>query len=400
MTELEQERREHIAERPNEVDFEGYRQVVDELNSAFRKTGIIDAGGYDRAMRDPRTVRLRASGDQGSIEMPFIVPLEYIAGYDTERTKRLTTEDSASMMALPLSALTAPDAEIVLPESERVDFGSSAIIVETDHAETEDAMNILPQTLQSVGSFVPRQFLDIRIKNPEQQPAAMTVYQTGFEAVDEAGQKISSQNMNFFEAYEEIVSTGQASHHTVLLDVHALRQNEALVEDLWELCKDRFEWLGDYHPVSMEDTKDFFMQIVLNEDTHSIIRYDKEGKPACLGFFISGLEECTWLKPSFCEAINTEAAERLEQVVYFYGIAGKSETAAHYGQDVMQLLARIAQQMGGRYRLLFESTNMSSRYIPRMVGQYVGQGAGLEMTEPITKVAQMDYWYLSPPKID
>lgn len=374
------------------VDYESYRKVVDALSPAFRKVGLVDAAGYDRAMRDPRTLRLAI----GDVELPLLAPLEHVSGYDVPRTQRLTGQQEVFVMALPLATLTAPDTKVLSEQSEFRPDGS-AIVVETDHAETPEAQVVLADLFGDVGDYQPRQFLDERIKNPEQQSAMMAMYEARFEAVDESNQPKPPTGQDFFAAYEALRMAGHPStQHSRLIHVDELRDNEALMEELWELFSDRFDWLGDSHPVSMEETKNFFVQMATNDDTHTIVRYDETGKPVCLGFFMSGLDECSWLKQDFCDATVASAAQRDEEVLYFFGIAGKVEASAHYSQDVMRLVARTAQQRGGAYRLLFESTNMSSRYIPRLVAQYTSSGHGVAMTEPIGKVAQVDYWYLTP----
>lgn len=376
------------------ADYERYRRVVDEFSPAFREVGIVDQAGYDRAMRDPRTVRLCL----GAVELPLLAPVEHVSGYDVERTKRLTGQDNVYVMTTPLSVLAAPETSVLGDQTE-FQPDVSAILVETDHAETSDIQEVLPDVLNEIGSYQTGEFLDERIRNPEQRPAMMAMYETRFDAVDETGEFIPARDVSFFEAYDELEAQDHpATEHTKLLHVDELQDNEKLIDELWDLCSDRFDWLGEYHPVSMEDTKAFFVKMVLNDNTHTIVRYDDEGTPRGLGFFMPNLEECTWLKPEFKDTLTETTETAGEEMSYFYGIAAKNaESVAHYGQDIMQMMALITHQRGGSHRLFFESTNMSSRYIPRMVGSY-GQGAGLKMAEPISKVAQIDYWYLEPPE--
>lgn len=377
------------------ADYESYRKVVDAFSPAYRKVGIVDATGYDQAMRDPSTVRLRIGG----VELPLLARLDYVSGYDVERSQRLTETENVYVMAMPLPVLAAPETKVLSGGSE-FQPQASAIIVETDHTETPDIQQALPDALRSIGEYEAQEFLDERIRNPEQQPAMMAMYEGRFTAVEDSGEPIPRKDIDFFEAYERLVAADHPlTKHTQLLHVDELRDDEQLVEDLWELCQDRFDWLGDAHPVSMEDTKDFFVQMVLNDKTHTIVRYNDDGKPVCLGFFMSGFDECDWIKPEYRDAALDQAEARGEEVLYFYGIASKSKEAAHYGRDVMQLLSHMVQRRGGSYRLMFESTNMSSRYIPRMVSQYAGEGEGVQL-EPIQKVDQIDYWYLSPVKTD
>lgn len=397
MIEQEQREFEPTPERAA-ADFEGYRRVVDTLSPAFRKVGIVDEAGYDRAIRDPRTMKLAI----GRVELPFLTPVAYVSGYDAERSGRLTGQgENVYVMSVPLGVLTGPDVRI-LPEESEFSAEDSAIIIETDTEETEETQQILPAVLSDIGGFEVAEFHDERIKNPNQQSAMMAMYDAHFVAVDEQGERIPSTGKGFYEAYDELaVADHPLTQRTKLLRLEELREDEAIIEALWDLCSDRFEWLGKAHPVSMEDTREFFEQMVLSNNTHTIVRNNDEGIPRCLGFFMASLKECTWMKPEVIEQLENEARAKGQQILYFFGIAGQADGGdMHYGQDVMQLVAHIVQGMGGQHRLLFESTNMSSRYIPRMVGQYIGQGEGVEMSEPVKKIAQIDYWYMAPTSSD
>lgn len=385
-------------ERTTELDYEGYRKVVDGLNTAFRDTGIVDPAGYDRAMRDPRTVKLRI-GDK--IEMPLFAPMEHVAGYDAIRSRNLTGEDEVLVMSVPIEVMTAQDAEVMITDESLERFAHSAIVMETDGDMTSDVREAMPTILSEYAGFTPENFLDARIRDPEQQAASMGFYSIELAAVDEFGEQIPRQSTDFQAAFGELVEQGYPlAETTKLLDVHQLREDEATVDEIWELCKDRFEWLGDAHPVSMEDTKDFFLQVVLNENTHTLVRYDDEGRVGCVGFFTSGLEECDWLSKNFRDKMTEYTDDKDQLPLYFHGIASKSQEGLHYAKDIMQLLSRINRQMGGKYNVMFESTNMSGQYIPRMVEQYVNESDGLAVAESTRKVAQVDYWYLKPRKFD
>lgn len=385
---------EPTAERKTELDYEGYRKIVDGLNTAFRDTGIVDSAGYDRAMRDPRTVKLQIGG---KLELPLFAPMEHVAGYDLKRTRALTGEEEVLVMAVPIEAMTAQDAEVVATDEAREQLEHSAIVMETDHDVTNDIREVMPTILAEYAGFDLQEFLDTRIQLSEQQSANMGFYSIELEAIDDAGEPIPRRSTDFQAAFHELVEQGYPlTEKTKLLDVHRLREDEATVDEIWELCKDRFEWLGDAHPVSMEDTKDFFVQVVLNEDTHTLVRYDDEGRVGCLGFFISGLDECEWLSQKFRDKMTAQTEEKDQLPLYFHGIASKSQNGMHYAKDIMQLLSRINRQMGGDYNVMFESTNMSGQYIPRLVEQYVAESDGLAVAESTKKVSQVDYWYLKP----
>lgn len=382
-----------------EIDYERYREIADTLNPAFRKTGIVDAAGYDRAMRDPRTVRIRIGEGTEVMEMPFLTPIEYVDGYEPGHAKGLMGSHDAFVMSLPMVALT--DAHIVQSAGDRSLPARSAILVETEHSETEDTKQILPELLSELGPHQPEDFIDTRIEDPELQAASMAMYEARFEAIDENGEVIPPTGKSYQEAFDEIVrEDNPLAKRTKLLDAEHLRNDEQTMNELWDLCKDRFEWLRNNHPVWLEDSKDFFRGMVLDEAAHTIDRYNDDDKSSCLGFFLSSYDECFWLKDGKREAAAAEARARGDQMIYFYGMANDASSSMHYSKDVVQLLSLICQKMGGTYTVTFESTNMSGQYIPPIVMNYVQQSGALKITEPVHKTDQVDYWYLKPVTVD
>lgn len=381
------------------VDYERYREIADTLNPAFRKTGIVDAAGYDRALRDPRTVKLRIGEGVDAMELPFLTPIEHVDGYEPGHAKALMGKRDVFVMALPMVALT--DAEIIESKEDKFLPARSAILIETDHSETADTKQILPELLRDLGPHEPQDFLDTRIEDPELQHASMAMYEARFEAIDENGEAIPPTGKSYQEAFEEIVREKHPLvQRTKLLDAEHLRHDEQAMNELWELCKDRFEWLRDNHPVWLEDTKDFFRSMVLGDGAHTIDRYNDDNKSSCLGFFLSGYDKCFWIKDDKRGAAEEAAKARGDQMIYFYGMANDASSSMHYSKDVVQLLSLICQKMGGTYTVTFESTNMSGQYIPPIVMNYVQQSGKIKITEPVHKTDQVDYWYLKPVTVD
>jgi hypothetical protein len=295
--------------------------------------------------------------------------------------------------------LSNDDVAVVgIPEDD--DTPRRTILVETDSLMTDDVKATLPDKLadSGFGVFAVKDFLDDRIDKPEDQAAFMGAYSARFSVVDAEGEPVPRRSHDFMGAYQELVEQGHPlTKNTKLLDVQVLRDDPDLVSELWAFYQNRFEWLGEKHPVSMEDSRDFFLDILLHEDTRTVVRYDDQGNPLCLGFFISGFDECQWMSESFRDEKTKEAKVRDEDLLYFYSVASKIENA-HLSKDVMQLIIATAGQMGGDYRLIFESTNMSSQIIPRLVSDYVEGSGNIVTKEPVKQIKRLDYWWLDPVK--
>jgi hypothetical protein len=382
MTETVEQR----GERVEELSFEAYRQKCDEASPSFRKIGLLETIGYSQALRDPETITTIVDGRR----VPLLAPIKYASGYDIDRVPVLTDAAKNYLLAMPVQTLGGNEQLI----REQLSRQQTAILIESDHrykeSDVEAAAQFFGQGLE------PREFLDPRVP-AETAPASMSIYQVGFEsqASDGSVNAVEGDLMSAFARELQASVEADGPVDTLLLDSRQLLEHEELIDQLWEICQNRFEWLGDHHPVSMEETKDFFTHVVVDEGTFTAVRFEDE-KPIAFGFFIEGLEQCSWLKNEFCDQITREAAQRDEKLIYFHGIASMStpKKTGHYAKDIVQLLARVCQRRGGTYRYLFESTNLSSLYIPGMVERYVDSSRALTRVTPAEKIAQQDYWML------
>ncbi|MEO3875037.1 hypothetical protein ABGB18_40140 [Nonomuraea sp. B12E4] len=186
-----------------------------------------------------------------------------------------------------------------------------------------------------------------------------------------------------------------AEANAAILGAASLRADPRLAERLWELYGERFDWLGRHHPISMEESQATFNSALLHSDTQTLATFER-GRPVCIGLFMTGLAACDWLSPEFRANLEEQAAADNENLIYFYGLASSTKAGAAHAEEVMATFARTLWRTGKPCRLIFEATNLSSRYIPHLVGKWV-HGSGYGGFAPGTSVealAQVDFWYL------
>lgn len=372
------------------LSYEEYRGFCDEAQpDVYRKTGIDGRDNYEVSVEDSDTVYIEMDGHK----LPLFVPLGSAGGYNIEGTSRLTSKNRLFALAIPPHVLDPDELNEYLTE-----LGDDvAVVVQTGVEQTQSMKEALAVHIGHAGWHV-GDFIDPRCPEKNKQ-ARISIYTAGFEALDEEGNRLPFRDRSLKELFEEDVKeTGETD--TVLVTAQEIRDNEELFDQLWELHNDRFDWLGEYHPVSMQETKAFFKQVISDDHTTSFVRFDNdEGGnrvPVCHGCFVDNLDLVEWINDRFKQEIIDEAEANDEKVQFFYGIVSKSTTSAHYAKDVMRLHSRIDQRNGGKVRLLFESTNKSSLYIPRMVQGYTAaEPNGVTMTEPVEAVSRLDYWYLA-----
>lgn len=336
--------------------FSSYRQLCDGLNTAFLKLGIRDEELYEAAIRDPRTV---LAGDQ---LIPVLCPIDYVTGYDGGRIRALSSRDDVFLLSAPPSFL--PDVIYNIPQE-------FSVLVESDSRDTagyrEQLVKLFPRS-------VVRDFEDPRAQN---STAALIAYTATVHPRERAGA-------------EETAGT----EDTAILSAARLRGDPRLADEIWALCGSRLDWLGEYHPVVMEESREVFFRALYHDDTRIAVKFD-QGRPACVGLFMEGLGQCDWLDPKFCERLESRAAAEAARMLYFYVIASRAPGGEGHAKDVMAALEKMIWQDGKVCHFLFEATNLSSLYIPRIAVRRAGASSYVELApgETVRPIEKVDYWY-------
>jgi hypothetical protein len=371
-----------------------YRDLCDLAQpNIYRKTGISSPEGYESALNDENTTYIEMNG----CRIPLFVPLEDAGGYNLDTSQKLTDSQRVFALTLPLDLLY--DAEVDLNKHLEELGDGAAVIVQTDSDETQAIRERMLEKITTESAWKVGDFLDVRCPEGE-QIARISMYASHLEAHDKNNELIPYRNISLKEAFdEEVAETG--IEDTMLLEASDIQRDETLFDQLWDLHDLKFDWLGEYHPVSMQENKEIFRELLNDERTKSVVRFDMDEKgnrvPMCHGIILEGMSIVEWVSDRFRDKTKLDAQASGEYVQFFYGVASQSEPgkALHYSADVMKLYSRISRRRGGKMVLLFESTTMSSLYIPGLVGKYVSEESdGMTMTEGIKPVSQVDYWFL------
>jgi hypothetical protein len=368
------------------VGFEEYRKLCDAATPSFRSTGIIEPEAYNRCLADPQTVWLTHQEKK----VPYLVSIENAPGYDSRRCHELTKKTQVYLLCLPLS---------IVEGSERYEEGpdpSAAIIVESPKATTTEARTVLPSLISYATIWQPKEFLDPRNRDTEKQPATMHIFEAELAPPNTNTQKGAGNMQTAWRQYtHERQQSGAAidpNNDAFFYSPTDLRGNKGLTEKLWAICESRFEELGRYHPVSMEESKDFFVNSLTADNTYTVIKYE-DGEPVCFGFFSFGLNDCTWLSDTFKRSVEEGAQSNGQTIVYYPEIVRRKglETQA---LQVIGLQTDLVSRLNTPVRLLFESSNRSAAYMPFIVQKYVAGTGSLRLTSEINELDSLHYWYL------
>jgi len=376
------------------MSYDDYRHLCDDMQpDIYRKTGLATSEDYEIAKRDERTIFFETDGER----IPLFVPLASAGGYNIEVSQRMTETENVYAMVLP--ARFASSEEVDLSPYLSLLESDAAIIVQSATDETDERKAEIAHKIAG-GETAIHDFVDPRLPE-EYQKAKVSIYSAELVALDDTGEMLPVSGKSFKELFEEDqAETGDMN--TVLMTAAEIRADEELFDKLWALHDEKFDWLGEYHPVSMQENKSFFKTIICDDDTLSLIRFDinEDGErvPVCHGCATTSLHQIEWLTDRFSGA-TSERMNDQTFIQFFYEIVSKSsvEKAFGYAQDLMRLNSRLAKRRGGKGELLFESTNMSSTYIPSMVEKYVGQEPnGMQISRPVERISQVDYWFFRP----
>lgn len=373
------------------LGYDEYRELCDNLQpDVCRKTGLPSPEDYEAAQNHSKTVYIEVGGRR----VPLFVPLECVSGYNLESSKRLIESDNVFVLSTPIELL---DHEGIGIEDYLSHVPQDAgVIIETPPSQTPNVKESIARRLPE--GFV-ADFIDPRCP-PEHQTARISIYQADMNAYDEHGEILPIDDRPLMELFDEdLEATGDTD--TELIDASRMRNDEALFKQVWDLHDDKFDWLGEYHPVSMQENEDFFKKLLHEEGTFSMVRFDTneqgERVAVCHGCVVDP-SKISWLKDSFLQDLEdgVGGGGRLQ---FFYGIVSKStpDKMLHYAKDVIGLDSRIMRRAGGRTRVIFESTNMSSLYIPRVLTDYTNEEPnGVKLAGDIETLSQLDYWYFKP----
>lgn len=366
---------------PISFDFAEYRTCLDGDTLGSRKIGLLSQELAERACLDLRTVVASIDG----LSVPILVPIEYVDGYDSERSMQIARSGGSTyegdVYSLPVSSdiiarLIASD-ELMNELRSRLGAGAKLFFEHTRDADDrmiESTVNLMA-TLGVRWREIP---LHDKGAPPENAQAAMSFYITPTHHVE--NETNPSNDVSIYDQYEEAVLSGEyemfpESGVTILSSGDL---SPEMRDKLWLLYKERFQDLGSNHPISMEDTRDLFDELIDAQGT-TLSVYFSNAEPVAFMFFMTDPASLSWLNPDYIENHLVPGTDLL----FFPGIVAKADGVGKYAKPTIQLPTEMASRTSREYTVAFESTNRSSGYIPRLVYEYVNDSGVLAADLPV-----------------
>ncbi|HET8669559.1 MAG TPA: hypothetical protein VFM05_02730 [Candidatus Saccharimonadales bacterium] len=390
-----------------EATYEEYRTFCNTETNAFRLIGIQNPDAYEAAKQDPRTVFCNIYGKR----YPAATPIGYEARYEAERCQELTGKPDVLLLSIPLCKVYGG-----AMAAEHLTGGSGlssdfAILVEEmnvmgHHRNKEADHQALVEALSAFGPMQANEFVHPQLETvPGHETAWMGIYGFSFAAKYEKTMPDEVDPDTAFETawLEHCAESGkspipgEAAEGTYILNAEQLRQHPEIVDALWSISEVGFgKVLGAFHPISMEVTRRFFDEQIMADGIHTAVRYH-EGVPVSFGFLALNMEHQDWIdnKSTVMQQEIQGAADRNETLVHVFELISNGPKGMSFSPDILRAFLEIAGRTGRRYRVLFESTNLSAIYIPKIATRQVAQSDWVDMSSPVRLLDKVDYWYLA-----
>ena len=169
------------------------------------------------------------------------------------------------------------------------------------------------------------------------------------------------------EFYDE-VAKGEVdlSQHrrAVILDPDSLdlpiNEGQTALERMIEIYQDRFTELVSGLPVRGAQTPEELENLLRSPSTLIVAQMD--GNQIVAFTYISDVKDCEWLNADYYEKQHPD-----EMKLYFPGIAADKHFEGRTSMQMIHLICRLAGRAYENVSIIFQCTNISEEYIPRLV---------------------------------
>ena len=369
------------------VDFSDYAEICNYQNDNSRRRGILSSELYAEISEDPSTGFIKS----GALRVPALIDVKFgpSMGYDTKKCRQYAEDfsENIKVLALPFHSLNGEEQRQVV---ELIDSSDSTALYFSDHGGDESTALREALTDRGIG-YQEKPLINSRAsKGDEQAALSMYVCSTRRKTPETATPNISF--IDVYGYYEKNLGPDFSSDGNTKVDLNiGSKLTDKQVADMWSLFDDKFEALGDNHPMSMQDSVDYFLQMVKSDDTIIASAYSKRDdnyELDCFVFFIDNIESLFWLNSDFMKQHIDAREDNL--VIYTPGIVSSAVGASHASR-VIRLFSKACQGDGANVDIFYENTNLSKKYIPRIVDRAIAGSFEDMEYKPSELIDQIDY---------
>lgn len=381
---------------PEIVGFEAYRELCD--TGDFRKVGVQDEASYEAVLHDQRTVFTEYMG----LKIPLLAPLQYEKMYNEERCRTISGKKKAMLLAIPFSHLK----QMELQDTYTID--EDTIVVVEEFVSTDDSIRLDQHDTSELpfANVEPFDFKSPALSaNPRNETAWMAAY--GFHMQPKEGPARIYEgdilgNDIIQKWHEHCVEEGQPefpeerSTGTFLLSAEQLAMRPDIIEQLWEISQIGFgKILGADHPVSMEFNKQFFDKQISTSNALTAV-HCVDGEIVCFSFVGFDMKNDEWLneESDVIKDMITEAETSGSALAHVHELIGRGRMGMGHATKILDTFFEAVAKTGYSCSVFFESTNLSSMYIPPLITRNLDRSEIMTMTSDIEILGKLSYWGL------
>lgn len=390
--EFEQDDNEHLAVSK--------RHYLEELTKRIKGPQLegLDAEWLDDAMQDPRTKTIEL--DSGLV-WPLFIPVEHDKDYRTGFFEEHFPDRPAYYFSAPPESTTMGDTFL-----QRVtELQQENAILTCDYMVGELAGSSIERSLQLFDSldFV----YDVTPVSSAYGQSYGLPKVTHFRASARPKEGWPKGDGNILSAFQRLTQTDEYESRPetgpTVLGPAMLAESPELLEDIWSMYEGQFSELTEDHPSLQIQPREELEKMILDDEAFNLA-YFQDGKIVSLCYFVSNIDKCVWLNSAFFEKIRQEQPDI--RLAYFPGIVVDNSRARQdggYVGEMIKLLERVCEESGnGGLQIVFQCTNVSETYIPKIVTTEITKNGVVGFDKPADEngssfepIAEYNYRILS-----
>lgn len=384
------ERKERSGEYPV-VGFDDYVEICNHNNDSSRRRGILSGEMYEDIIKDPNTGFIELVGRQVPVFMD--VNNGIAMGYDAEKCKKYAEDLSENVKILTLPFHELNDDE-KLQVVELIIAGGKCALYFSDH--DDDESNALGEMLDKINiQHTETPLIDSRAARGDEQ-AAIFLYSCCAEQKSDRGERKKLSLGEVQDYYDKNVGTfytPDGKTATTLSMGDKISDQQA--EEMWLIYDSMFDFLGEDHPISMQDSKEDFFKLMRSNSVMVAATYDREendvNKLVCFTYFHDDMSKLYWLN----QKLLNEKADSSNSAEYITNIFTPGIVSAGVGRSYASLpisvFAKAGDEAGLSTNIFYENTNLSKRYIPRIVDRTMKNACAYTTLRPSEVVDTINY---------
>lgn len=377
-------------------DYEEYSSLLKDSSLGPQLRGY-QKQDYKKVIQDERTSFLSLGESKRS--WPVLAPIEHNTEYIASYFDRYTENGR------PVLYLSLPPRDVLESQIEAKHALANALIVAGkenalvvyDEANGEDTEQYIRTILQEINPSImldTDNFTDTKNNTPA---AAIHFEGLGVSYADAVPEGFAKHGdiSRLREQYRDLVASGKidttSASRTILLDVADLDKpfrpdsEQTLMQRLWEIYDGQFDTLIENYPVRGKQTFEELATMLRDSGTFTAAHII-DGDVVSFTNFVSNIEACDWLDADFYKQKFPG-----ETTVYFPGIVSdETRKGGQYSLKLIDLLTNLLAHSVDEARIVFQCTNISAAYVPRIVKWGIA-ASGVAKMDRVNEVCRYNY---------